>query len=116
MAPTEILAEQHSRNFSEWIGPLGLKIISLMGADKGVKRTQKLESIASGEANIVIGTHALFQASVEDRPGVRYQCVVSYAPRARARDWLRFARSPRAAASAAIFRLVAQLTALENRR
>jgi ATP-dependent DNA helicase RecG len=64
MAPTEILAEQHTRNFSEWLSPLGLQIVSLMGADKGVKRKQKLEIIASGEANIVIGTHALFQASV----------------------------------------------------
>jgi len=65
MAPTEILAEQHIRNFSEWLLPLGLQVISLMGADKGAKRKQKLEMIASGEANIVIGTHALFQASVE---------------------------------------------------
>jgi len=57
MAPTEILAEQHTRNFSEWLSPLGLQIVSLMGADKGSKRKQKLEIIASGEANIVIGTH-----------------------------------------------------------
>ena len=64
MAPTEILAEQHTRNFSEWLAPMGLQVISLMGADKGKKRTQKLEMIASGEAQIVIGTHALFQASV----------------------------------------------------
>jgi ATP-dependent DNA helicase RecG len=64
MAPTEILAEQHTRNFSEWLAPLGLQIVSLMGADKGTKRKQKLEMIESGEANIVIGTHALFQASV----------------------------------------------------
>jgi len=64
MAPTEILAEQHTRNFSEWLSPLGLQVISLMGADKGAKRKQKLEMIASAEANIVIGTHALFQASV----------------------------------------------------
>jgi len=64
MAPTEILAEQHARNFSEWMSSLGLQIVSLMGADKGVKRKQKLEMISSGEANIVIGTHARFQASV----------------------------------------------------
>ena len=64
MAPTEILAEQHTRNFKEWLAPMGLQVISLMGADKGKKRTQKLEMIASGEAQIVIGTHALFQASV----------------------------------------------------
>ncbi len=64
MAPTEILAEQHTRNFSEWLAPMGLQVISLMGADKGKKRTQKQEIIASGEAQVVIGTHALFQASV----------------------------------------------------
>ena len=64
MAPTEILAEQHRRNFSEWLSPMGLQVVSLTGADKGAKRTQKLKAIASGEANIVVGTHALFQASV----------------------------------------------------
>jgi len=64
MAPTEILAEQHFQNFSDWLSPLGLQLISLMGVDKGKKRVAKLERIASGEAHIVIGTHALFQASV----------------------------------------------------
>lgn len=64
MAPTEILAEQHRHNFSEWLSPMGLQVVSLTGADKGAKRTQKLKAIASGEANIVVGTHALFQASV----------------------------------------------------
>jgi ATP-dependent DNA helicase RecG len=64
MAPTEILAEQHRRNFSDWLSPMGLQVICLTGADKGTRRTQKLEMIASGEANIVIGTHALFQVSV----------------------------------------------------
>ena len=64
MAPTEILAEQHYQNFSEWLSSSGLQVVSLMGADKGKKRQQKLELIASGEAAIVIGTHALFQASV----------------------------------------------------
>jgi len=65
MAPTEILAEQHLQNFVEWLEPLGLSIINLMGADKGKKREQKLAAIASGEAAIIIGTHALFQASVK---------------------------------------------------
>ena len=64
MAPTEILADQHYHNFSEWLSSSGLQVVSLMGADKGKKRQQKLELIASGEAAIVIGTHALFQASV----------------------------------------------------
>ena len=64
MAPTEILVEQHFQNFSDWLSPLGLQLISLMGVDKGKKREAKLERIASGEVHIVIGTHALFQASV----------------------------------------------------
>jgi ATP-dependent DNA helicase RecG len=64
MAPTEILVEQHFQNFSDWLSPLDLKLISLMGVDKGKKREAKLGQIASGEAQIVIGTHALFQASV----------------------------------------------------
>jgi len=65
MAPTEILAEQHFQNFSQWLEPLNLSVINLMGADKGKKREQKLAAIASGEVSIIIGTHALFQASVE---------------------------------------------------
>jgi len=70
MAPTEILAEQHYRNFVDWLAPLGIGVDCLLGADKGRKRAQKLERIASGEARVVIGTHALFQASVEfDRLG-----------------------------------------------
>lgn len=65
MAPTEILAEQHFRNFQQWLEPLGVGVVNLMGADKGKKREQKLAAIASAEASVVIGTHALFQASVE---------------------------------------------------
>jgi ATP-dependent DNA helicase RecG len=67
MAPTEILAEQHRQNFCAWLEPLGVTVVSLAGADKGRKRTRKLEMIASGEAQVVVGTHALFQASVEFR-------------------------------------------------
>jgi len=65
MAPTEILAEQHYQNFSQWLAPLGIGVVNLVGADKGKKREQKLAMIAGGEAQVVIGTHALFQASVE---------------------------------------------------
>ena len=65
MAPTEILAAQHYQNFSHWLAPLGIKVLNLVGADKGRKRAQKLEAIGSGEAQIIIGTHALFQTSVE---------------------------------------------------
>ncbi|HUV21084.1 MAG TPA: ATP-dependent DNA helicase RecG [Gammaproteobacteria bacterium] len=65
MAPTEILAEQHYQNFVRWLEPLGIAVVGLVGADKGKKREQKLAMIASGEAQVIVGTHALFQASVE---------------------------------------------------
>jgi len=65
MAPTEILATQHLQNFCSWLEALEVNVVNLVGADKGKKREHKLEMIASGEAQVVIGTHALFQASVE---------------------------------------------------
>jgi ATP-dependent DNA helicase RecG len=65
MAPTEILAEQHNQNLSAWLQPMGIEVLSLVGADKGKKREQKLALIANGKAQVVVGTHALFQASVE---------------------------------------------------
>ncbi len=65
MAPTEILAEQHYRNFVDWLAPLEIDPVNLSGADKGKRRTQKLARIASGDARIVIGTHALFQPGVD---------------------------------------------------
>lgn len=64
MAPTEILAEQHLFNFSAWLEPLGLKPAWLSGKVKGRARADVLDHIASGEARVVIGTHALFQADV----------------------------------------------------
>ncbi len=64
MAPTEILAEQHMLNFSSWFEPLGLRVDWLSGRVKGKKRSDTLERIASGEAQVVIGTHALFQDEV----------------------------------------------------
>lgn len=64
MAPTEILAEQHFINFSNWLEPLGLKVAWLAGKLKGKKRQAQLEQIISGEAQVVVGTHALFQDEV----------------------------------------------------
>ena len=64
MAPTEILAEQHFLNFTSWFEPLGLQVDWLAGKLKGKKRTMALERIANGEAQVVIGTHALFQQDV----------------------------------------------------
>ena len=58
----------------------------------------------------------LFQAGVEDRPGVRYQCVASYAPRAGVRDWVGSVRSPWAAASALLFRSLHAVTSNHDDR
>lgn len=60
LAPTEILAKQHARSFS---GPLG-KVVLLTSSLKGKARKEALESIASGDAKVVIGTHALIQEGV----------------------------------------------------
>jgi ATP-dependent DNA helicase RecG len=65
MAPTEILAQQHFENFSRWFDQDKHQCILLTGKHKGKARAQRLEAIASGEARIVIGTHALFQDEVE---------------------------------------------------
>ncbi len=64
MAPTELLAEQHLRNFQAWFEGLGLHVDWLTGRTKGQSRRQILERIAGGEAHVVIGTHALFQDDV----------------------------------------------------
>ncbi|ROR99088.1 ATP-dependent DNA helicase RecG [Sinobacterium caligoides] len=64
MAPTEILAEQHLHNFSNWFTPLGVKVGWLSGRVKGKKRQDQLKLISSGEAKVIVGTHALFQEEV----------------------------------------------------
>ena len=63
-APTELLAEQHLRVFSEWLEPLGISPVWLSGKVTGKKRTEALQRINSG-ARVVIGTHALMQKGVE---------------------------------------------------
>ncbi|MBB3560616.1 ATP-dependent DNA helicase RecG [Rhizobium sp. BK512] len=64
MAPTEILARQHHATISKFAAAAGLSVEVLTGRTKGREREDILERIASGEAQIVIGTHALFQDSV----------------------------------------------------
>ncbi|MET0379173.1 MAG: ATP-dependent DNA helicase RecG [Spongiibacteraceae bacterium] len=64
MAPTELLAEQHRQNFSRWLEPLGIAVGWLSGRIKGKARAAQLAAIASGEAGVIIGTHALFQDEV----------------------------------------------------
>ncbi len=65
MAPTELLAEQHRVNFQKWCEPLGISTTWLTGRLPAAKRRLAIEGTASGAAQIVIGTHALFQESVE---------------------------------------------------
>jgi ATP-dependent DNA helicase RecG len=65
MAPTELLAEQHYQNFRKWLEPLGITMAWLAGKLKGKARNEMLELIASGEAKVIVGTHALFQADVK---------------------------------------------------
>ncbi|CEA04479.1 ATP-dependent DNA helicase RecG [Pseudomonas saudimassiliensis] len=65
MAPTEILAEQHFVNFQRWFAPLGISVAWMAGKLKGKARTNQLQMIATGEAAMVVGTHALFQAEVQ---------------------------------------------------
>ena len=67
MAPTEILARQHHATISNFVASAGLGIEVLTGRTKGREREDILERIASGEAQIIIGTHALFQDSVNYR-------------------------------------------------
>jgi len=65
MAPTEILAEQHYLKLREWLVPLGIEPVWLSGSLKKKDKTAAAERIASGDTLLAIGTHALFQASVE---------------------------------------------------
>ena len=69
MAPTEILAEQHYQKLSNWFNPifgsLGISIAWLSGSQKKAQRTAALSAIATGNAMLAIGTHALFQEQVE---------------------------------------------------
>ena len=65
MAPTELLAEQHWRNFCEWFRPLGETVALVSGALPARTRRSALEGIAAGEVRVVVGTHALFQQGIE---------------------------------------------------
>src|SRR3990170_1054458 len=65
MAPTELLADQHLRNFSAWLEPLGVAVAGLSGKLNGRARRAVLEEIGSGKSAIAVGTQALFQEGVE---------------------------------------------------
>ena len=64
MAPTELLAEQHYHTLSTWLTPLGVSVAWCMGKQKSQQRQAVLKSMASGQAQLICGTHALFQAEV----------------------------------------------------
>ena len=64
MAPTEILARQHFQTLQPLAQEAGVKIVLLTGKDRSKGRREALEAIASGEAPLVVGTHALFQQEV----------------------------------------------------
>ncbi len=64
MAPTEILARQHEQSFGEWLDKVGVSYVTLTGRNKGKERREILERIKDGRAQVIIGTHALFQQNV----------------------------------------------------
>ncbi len=65
MAPTELLAEQHFRNFRAWFRPIGLDVARVSGSQPARERRSALETIASGDVRVVVGTHALFQEGMD---------------------------------------------------
>ena len=65
MAPTEILAEQHFRKLLDWLTPLGVGVAWLTGSQKTKERREMLARIAGGEAQLVVGTHAVIQDKVQ---------------------------------------------------
>ena len=64
LAPTELLAEQHFLNFEQWLAPMGLTVVLLTGQLSAVEARKRKALIDSGQADVAIGTHALFQDSV----------------------------------------------------
>ncbi|MDD4942677.1 ATP-dependent DNA helicase RecG [Rhodoferax sp.] len=65
MAPTEILATQHFAKLVGWLHPLGITVAWLTGSQKARERREMLALIASGQAQLVVGTHALIQDKVQ---------------------------------------------------
>jgi ATP-dependent DNA helicase RecG len=65
MAPTELLAEQHYKNFEKWLTPLGFKVGWCAGKQTASQRKQTLFELSQAEIDVAVGTHALFQDEVE---------------------------------------------------
>lgn len=64
MAPTDLLSEQHANNLTQWLEPLGIKILRLSGKMKIGARRTSFAALADGSCQLIIGTHALFQEEV----------------------------------------------------
>jgi len=64
MAPTELLAEQHAKNFKEWLTPLNIRVGWLAGKLKGKARAETLAELENGAIQFLVGTHAIFQDAV----------------------------------------------------
>ena len=67
MAPTELLAEQHFATLSDFLAPFGLKVVKLTGSMGAKAKRETLAALASGEAALAVGTHALISEGVEFR-------------------------------------------------
>lgn len=65
MAPTEILAEQHFHTLEKFFEPLDIKVVRLLGGQKAKVRRDTLENISTGNADVIVGTHALFQSEIQ---------------------------------------------------
>ena len=65
MAPTEILAEQHYGSLSRLFAPMGIRVVLLTGSMTGKQKREAREAIASGQADLAVGTHALISDSTE---------------------------------------------------
>lgn len=65
MAPTELLAEQHYQVFSEWLTPLGIDVGVVTSRMPAARRRNQQDAVASGQAQVVVGTHALFQEKTQ---------------------------------------------------
>ena len=96
MAPTEILARQHFATFTRMLEGLGVRVAILTGASKNRERRQALEGIASGEVQILIGTHALIEDRVQfaDLGFVVIDEQHRFGVEQRARLWTKNARPP----------------------
>lgn len=65
MSPTEVLAQQHYKNATEFFEPLGIKVAFLVGSQSSKVRAEEMEAISSGRAKIIIGTHAILGAKIQ---------------------------------------------------